>query len=434
MPKLQVRQCDTLKCPKGKKMHNYYDSDGLYLRVTQTGKKSWLFIYTHNKKRCMMSLGSYPTPFGLHDARSERDKWKKVVSQGKNPSIVKNMQQGETTTAYLNTIGYLYTKAKDELIKAKKWSDTHTRRNKFTWKHLSHLENVLITELTKRRMRDTLVRIHQNVGASTAEKCKALMSSIYTYAMNNDIVETNLISSFAKDPILKKRSKHEVEKQPPIPSDRFGGTWDILINSDIAMPTKYALVCLQITALRVSSLIKRQWSEYDETKRTLYIAKENVKNRKAIRCPVSNKMADLLKALKQAQKNTNSNWNNDCYIFSSDGRKPLGVEAPNNALKKQILKNGLDFRANPHGFRTSCEEVWQKNHIIDSAINVQQDHSSTTGNLTRDRYISQEQDFFEERMKAVELMSKYIDDQIDSHRKLQNAIARAKDGTVSTTN
>lgn len=430
---LKIRQCETAKCPPNKPMVVLFDGDGLSLRITQTQKKSWIYQYTHNKKRNNITLGSY-TDLGLAQAREARDKFKRIVASGKDPKIVKNMQIEDTQQAYINTIGYLYVKAKDELIKAKKWSDSHTRRNKFTWKHLSHLENVPITELSKRRLRETLVRIRENIGASTAEKCKALMSSIYTYAMLNDIVDANLITSFAKDPILKKRRPDEVEKQPPIPSDRFGETWDLILNSKMHMPTKYALLCLQITAMRVSSLLKRKWADYDETRRVLKTPLQDVKNRKAINCPVSNKMTDLLKALKQAQKNVNPKWSDQGYIFSPDGVLPISKESPNNALKKLLLKNDLGFRANPHGFRTSCEVEWQKQQFIDSAINVQQDHSSTTGNMVRDRYISNDEDFFDERMKMVEFMSKFIDDQIDSHKKLQNAIARAKDGTVSTTN
>jgi hypothetical protein len=54
-----------------------------------------------------------------------------------------------------------------------------------------------------------------------------------------------------------------------------------------------------------------------------------------------------------------------------------------------------------HGNRTVCEDLWEVQRYTDSAINIQQDHASQTGNSVRDRYKGKD-DFFEERKKMLQ--------------------------------
>ena len=41
------------------KSGRYSDGGGLYLNISRAGSKSWAFIWTQNKKRREMGLGSY---------------------------------------------------------------------------------------------------------------------------------------------------------------------------------------------------------------------------------------------------------------------------------------------------------------------------------------------------------------------------------------
>jgi len=190
--------------------------------------------------------------------------------------------------------------------------------------------------------------------------------------------------------------------------------------------TRYALFCLQYTSLRVNSLLSSRWENYDSTKSLLSIHKEFVKNDKAINCPVIKEMKDIFDALKLMQHNGNNEWTKKCFIFSTDGRKHLDLQAPNNALKKLIAKNKMGFRAVPHGFRNTCETHWVKSNFMPTAINVQQDHKSTTGDAVRDRYISKDEDFFEERTRMIKSIAKLIKDAMRDYAHLQTTINNSK--------
>jgi len=61
-----------------------------------------------------------------------------------------------------------------------------------------------------------------------------------------------------------------------------------------------------------------------------------------------------------------------------------------------------------------------------TAINVQLDHKLTSGDASVDRYISQDEDFFDERTKMLEYMAKLIKDAMSDYEHLQRAINNAK--------
>ena len=76
--------------------------------------------------------------------------------------------------------------------------------------------------------------------------------------------------------------------------------------------------------------------------------------------------------------------------------------------------------------RQATETEWIKANFLTTAINVQQDHKSTTGDAVRDRYISQDEDFFDERTKMLEFMAKLIKDAMSDYAHLQATINNTK--------
>lgn len=378
-----------------------------------------------------MTLGSYPE-LSLAAARDERDRYAKILGQGRNPSIHKSESQYQAEEESLNTMNSLYRKAAAERIQAGLWSDSHIRRTEMTWKHLKPIYDVPITELTKRRVRELLIRINAEIGTSTAQKCKAILSVVYTYAVLNEIIDANLISSFARDPVLKKPQEEDIEKHPAIPDDRIGEAFALIDDSKMELASKYALHMVQYTGLRVRSLLTRKWKHYEKAKSRFFIEKEYLKNPRATYCPVTKDMEAMLESLMMMQKSLNPKWTADGYIFSLDGTQRISLEAPNNSFKKLRLKHKLGYVARVHGFRTTCEDHWIDGRFIESAINVQMNHTSTTGNKVRDRYISKDKDFFDERMKMVQHMNDFIKREVKIYRDTQTTLKNLQAGEIRT--
>lgn len=60
------------------------DGGGLYLYISASGARSWVYLFAFKGKQCEMGLGAYPAT-SLIEARDDRDKWRKVLKAGQNP-------------------------------------------------------------------------------------------------------------------------------------------------------------------------------------------------------------------------------------------------------------------------------------------------------------------------------------------------------------
>lgn len=70
----------------------HLDGEGLYLQVTATGAKSWVYCFTLAGKRREMGLGPYST-IGLAVARQEAAKARALVKSGQDPIAARKVEQ-----------------------------------------------------------------------------------------------------------------------------------------------------------------------------------------------------------------------------------------------------------------------------------------------------------------------------------------------------
>src|SRR5688572_24455948 len=100
--KLTVRKVETAtaKAEKGKLKgklvkggRRYADGGGLYLHVSETGCKTWLFRYTRDKKAHTMSLGSLDD-YGLAEARDRASASRKLLAAS-DPIAEKRVTQAQ---------------------------------------------------------------------------------------------------------------------------------------------------------------------------------------------------------------------------------------------------------------------------------------------------------------------------------------------------
>src|SRR5690349_17376301 len=79
--RLSARSVATAKGPK-----YHADGGGLYLQVTKSGARSWVFVFRWQGRRAEMGLGSAaPGAVGLAEARVARDEARRLVREGVNP-------------------------------------------------------------------------------------------------------------------------------------------------------------------------------------------------------------------------------------------------------------------------------------------------------------------------------------------------------------
>ncbi|TIN18855.1 MAG: DUF4102 domain-containing protein [Mesorhizobium sp.] len=75
----------------------YGDGGGLYLHVSPTGNKSWVFLGIKDGKRMERGLGSYPKPVSLAAAREKATECRRLLKAGLDPAHVEADDAVETS-------------------------------------------------------------------------------------------------------------------------------------------------------------------------------------------------------------------------------------------------------------------------------------------------------------------------------------------------
>nr|WP_322941285.1 Arm DNA-binding domain-containing protein [Pseudomonas sp. s4] len=88
---VQIRQAKP-----GEKPRKLSDKRGLYVEIRPTGAKLWRYRYKIEGKENVFALGEYPE-MSLAEARTERDKARGLVKQGRHPSHVRNTARAKQT-------------------------------------------------------------------------------------------------------------------------------------------------------------------------------------------------------------------------------------------------------------------------------------------------------------------------------------------------
>ncbi|HOO82608.1 MAG TPA: Arm DNA-binding domain-containing protein [Alphaproteobacteria bacterium] len=79
-----------------------FDGQGLYLEVTTAGNKLWRLKYRYNGKEKRIAFGAYPE-VSLAEAREKRDKARKLLAEGHDPSLERKKRKAEILENAENT-------------------------------------------------------------------------------------------------------------------------------------------------------------------------------------------------------------------------------------------------------------------------------------------------------------------------------------------
>ena len=104
------------------------DGGGMYLHITGAGRY-WRMNYRFAGKQKTLALGVYPA-VSLANARKGRDKARKLLAQGTDPSIAKREDQQAMAAAAANTFEVV---ARDWLVKTKAKLAEITHLKVSTW-------------------------------------------------------------------------------------------------------------------------------------------------------------------------------------------------------------------------------------------------------------------------------------------------------------
>jgi integrase len=278
--KFSSRTADKLK-PTSTRAE-YFDEDvpGLALRVTPAGVKTWSVIYRHRNRRRRLTLGSAAV-IGLADARTRARDVLHAASKGGDPAGAKQAARTVETMQQL----------------ADSYLELHAKKRKKSWKTDERLlrKHVLpgwqhraVTDIARR---DLIARIDAVAAKGTpisANRIVALLSKVFKFALDKDIIAANPAVSLPKP-------GNEIARDRVLTDDEIRTWWASLEPLEPAMAAFYKLRFL--TLQRGGEVADVEWPELDLENGWWTIPKEKAKNGLSHRVPLNRSALALIKAL-----------------------------------------------------------------------------------------------------------------------------------------
>ena len=365
--KLNAEQVRNLSAPG-----QYFDGNGLTLRVESSGSKHWVQRVTIHGKRRNLGLGGYPT-VSLANARKMAVENLLAIKQGRDPLAEKQQASEEARRPRKAT----FAEAARQLIELRRptWSNS---------KHADQWENTLATyvlpvigrkqvdEITTSDILTILAPIW-NTKCETASRVRQRIEIILDWTVAQGW-RTDNPAGKAIIKVLGKQARQE-KNHPALHYSQVPEALNRVRQSSSKEVTRLAFEFLVLTAARSKEVRLARWSEVDWEEKIWTIPAEKMKARREHKVPLSRRAVEVLEEARELGGESSD------LIFPSNKRgNPLSENTFNNMLSQ------LEISAVPHGFRSSfkdwCSEQMGEGYEIASEMAL----AHNVGNATRRAY------------------------------------------------
>jgi integrase len=314
------------------------DGGGLYLRVTDDGRKNWILRIVIKGKRCELGLGSVKT-VSLAEAREEAARLRNIARKGGDPLAERKQER-----KIVPTFEEAARKVHESMLPAfrnkkhgQQW--INTLRDYafpiFGSKPVDRVESSDILEAL------TPIWIEK---AETARRVKQRLRTVFDYAKAKGWRSSdNPVEGISK--VLPKHSKSKKHFAALAYAQIPGLIESLWKASNVGLQSKLALEFLILTAARTGEVIYARWDEINLEAETWTIPAERMKARVEHRIPLSLRCLQILKVAKSFS-------HGEGFIFP--GRSE-GQPLSNMALAMALRRMGrTDITV--HGFRSSFRD------------------------------------------------------------------------------
>jgi len=386
MPKkaagLTARKVETVKTPG-----MFADGNGLYLQVTQTGAKTWIFRYQISGRRRDMGLGS-TNVVSLAEARQKAADSRKLVTGGIDP--IEDRAHQEATAAL----------AVAKVITFKECAAALIENMTPGWKNEKHAAQWTATldayaypvfgDLSVSGIDTGLVlKVLEPIWSTkteTASRVRGRIEAVLDYAKVRGYRDGENPARWKGhlDHILPaKGAVAKVEHHASLPYVEMGAFWPKLQIQD-GMGAR-ALEFAILTACRSGEVFGTRWDEIDLEACSWIIPAERMKAEAEHRVPLSEPAVALLRKLSAVRQND--------FVFP--GQRP-NRPLSNMAMKMTLRRMKVDVTA--HGFRSTfrtwvAERTAYPHEVAEAAL------THTQGDKVVAAY--QRGDLFEKRRRLM---------------------------------
>lgn len=331
---LTARQIDTAK--PADRDYKLADAAGLYLLVKKSGAKYWCLKYRFGGKEKKLSIGVYPF-ITLAQARAERDKARRMIADGTDPSHDKQSRKRALRESTANSFKAIATEWFAH--KARQWTarylaDQVARIESHIYPSLAHRP---VSEIKPLEVLGCLRAIESRGRLETLRKTRQICVQIFAYAIVTGRATSNPADYLSTALLSPERGNNRCLTAGQLP----GFMRDVLQSGHLAAK---ATRLLMLTALRTGEMRLGRWDEVDFEKAVWEIPAERMKKRRPHIVPLSRQALALLVEIKTLTAGLNSP-----YILPGGPRadKPRGRRFINECL----ISLGWHDHTTAHGFR-----------------------------------------------------------------------------------
>ncbi len=323
------------KAPKGK----LDDGGGLRLYKTETSGR-WVYRYSIAGRRREMGLGPLDD-VSLSDARKERDKWARVLSDGKDPISERDRQLRDAANALLKQ-DPTFAECAETLFDAKK---DMLRASGERGKWFSPIRIHVLPKIGKRSV-STLTQADMVDVLKPIWRTKH-QTALKVFNRTRMIIRHAKLSGYDTDPFIVEAARHMLGEVKSSTSHIVSTPWQEVpaVYSKLTGPgvSRLCLKWIILTGVRSESARGARFSEIDGDVWT--IPASRMKGTESavtdFRVPLSSAAKALLEEISQVRMGD--------FMFPSNHVKKDYISS--TALAKVLNEIGEPGR--PHGFRTS---------------------------------------------------------------------------------
>lgn len=239
-----------LKAPQTGRLE-YFDSSfpAFGVRVSQTGRKSWIFFYRHRGKQRRLTLGAYPNKT-LADAREAAHEAQKKIEQGTDPGDEK-----AAVRAAQRAKRHLFKAVAEEFVekyakqRTRSWRDTEYTLNKEV---IPAWGDIDVREIARRDVHDLLDGIIERDKPYMANRVLAHIRKLFNWALERDIVDASPVAGVK--PPGKERSRDRV-----LDDAELKALWETAGARGHPFGPMYRMLIL--TGQRLEEVARMQWRQ-----------------------------------------------------------------------------------------------------------------------------------------------------------------------------
>jgi integrase len=311
------------------------DGGNLYLRISNTGSKSWSFMWNAGKWRREIGIGAYPA-VSLVKARAIAAHYREIVAEGSDPTNERNRGNeptfAETVEKFLAVMDGQWSNPKHRA----QWRMTLTA-------YCTPIEEKLVSQIGLPEVLGVLQPIW-NEKAETASRLRGRIERVLNFAKvkgwregENPAMWRGNLENVLPKPRKLVRGHHAAMAYQEVPQ------FMARLKEHQAMAAR-ALEYLILTASRSGEVLGARWSEFDMDTKIWSIPARRMKARKEHRVPLTDAAMEILTPLAEIHA---SDW-----VFPGHKHgQPLSGTAIQMLLRRMKVTG-----ATPHGFRSAFRD------------------------------------------------------------------------------